>query len=260
MTGGGNPSRRGHVQPDSTESLLKELLEETRKIHSRPNPARRVIVWVLVVCVGAVIANITVPGAHRAYVSAACWARYVLAPGVTHPAVSSWHAFGVTSVAPLPASGVAIVPADQGYIWFGAEMPFTRYCDYRIRFDAELIGPTNPALAGYGYGIGLRGTTVNGVPSATTIQFDPPNGGLRITPIPCCANSPGYNAATIPNVVPGAYRHWSIDVIGSNAYVSYSNKGYGQMNLGAGDEILIRVFNASVRLKNITITPIRPSL
>jgi hypothetical protein len=58
----------------------------------------------------------------------------------------------------------------------------------------------------------------------------------------------------------GVYHHWSIDVIGPNAYVSYDGKGYGQMNLGGGNEILVRVWNASVRLKGMTITPIRPSI
>jgi hypothetical protein len=139
-------------------------------------------------------------------------------------------------------------------------MPFTRYCDYRFSFYAELVGPSDRQLVGYGYGIGIRGTTVNGVPSATTIQYDPPNGGLRITPIPCCANSPGYNAVNAPRVMAGVYHHWSIDVIGPNAYVSYDGKGYGQMNLGGGNEILVRVWNASVRLKGMTITPIRPSI
>jgi hypothetical protein len=38
----------------------------------------------------------------------------------------------------------------------------------------------------------------------------------------------------------GVYHHWSIDVIGPNAYVSYDGKGYGQMNLGGGNEILER--------------------
>jgi len=259
MTQEDRPLHGRGAKPASTESLLKELIDETRKLHPHHNPLRRAMVWILAVCITAVIANITVPGAHRAYATAVCYIKYLAEPGATHPSVSSWQSFGATSITPLAASAFAVTPAAQGYIWFGAEMRFTRYCDYRINFDAELVGPADRRLPGYGYGIGVRGTTVNGVPSATTMQYDPPNGGLRITPIPCCANSPGYNAVSASDVISGVYHHWSIDVIGLTAFISYDGKGYGQMNLGSGDEVLVRVWNASVRLKNMAITPIKPS-
>jgi hypothetical protein len=259
MTRANAPSGNG-AGPRSVESLLRELIGETRKLHARRNPLRHAIAWAIAVCIAAVISNVTVPGAHRAYVTAGCYFKYFTEPGVTRPSASSFQGFGTTSVTQLSGTAFSVTPKDQGYIWFGADMPFTRYCDYRIDFYAELIGPANPQLGGYGYGIGVRGFTVNGVPSATTIQYDPPFGGLRIVPIPCCANSPGYNPFTSPSVIAGVYRHWRIDVIGSNAYVSFEGKGYGQMNLGSGDEVLLRVWNASVDVKDMTITPIKPSV
>jgi hypothetical protein len=260
MTQANHPSPGGSAPPTGVESLLEELIEATRKLQPHHNPVRRTTAWILAACITAVIANIAVPGAHRAYVTAGCYVKYFAEPRITHPSTSSWRSFGVTSIKPLSASSLMITPSAQGYIWFGADMPFTRYCDYRISFKAELIGPMDPRLVGYGYGIGVRGTTINGVPDATTIQYDPPNGGLRIALIPCCANSPGYNSISTPDVIAGAYHFWSLDVIGPDAYVSYDSKGYGQMNLGSGNEILIRVWNASVVLKDIAITPIRPSV
>jgi hypothetical protein len=146
-------------------------------------------------------------------------------------------------------------------IWFGAAIPFGRYCDYRLSFSAKLEGPLYPDAVryiGYGYGIGVRATTVNGVPNAVTTQFDPPLGGLRIVPVPCCANQAGYNAVAFPGVVAGISHSWLFTVIGSKAYVSFDGKGFGTMTLSHGGEILARVWNASVIISNVTITAIRP--
>jgi hypothetical protein len=140
-------------------------------------------------------------------------------------------------------------------------MPFNRYCDYRLSFSAELNGPLYPnevKYIGYGYGIGVRGTTVNEVPNTVTTQYDPPFGGLRIVPIPCCANQAGYNAVSFPGVTADRNHSWLLTVIGSKAYVSFDGKGFGTMTVGHYDEILIRVWNASVTVSNMKITAIRP--
>jgi hypothetical protein len=175
---------------------------------------------------------------------------------------SAWAGFGVTSVKTASSTTATITPLLVSDIWFGATMPFTRYCDYRLSFSAELNGPLDPnevKYIGYGYGIGVRGTAINGVPDAVTTQYDPPFGGLRIVPIPCCANQPGYNAVSFPNVAAGINHSWLLTVIGSMAYVSFDGKGFGTMTLGHGDEILIRAWNASVTVNNVTVNAISPS-
>jgi hypothetical protein len=154
---------------------------------------------------------------------------------------------------------VLIRPLEAGDIWFGAAVPFTRYCDYRLSFSAELIGPREAINGlGYGYAIGVQGTAINGVPTATTVQYDPPFGGLRTVPIPCCANRPGYNPQTMSGIVPGVYHRWTIQVTGDTAYVSLDGRGYGTISLGHGNEIVVRVWNAAVILNNMVISRAGP--
>jgi hypothetical protein len=157
------------------------------------------------------------------------------------------------------AAEVLIRPLEAGDIWFGAAVPFTRYCDYRLSFSAELIGPREAINGlGYGYAIGVQGTAINGVPTATTVQYDPPFGGLRTVPIPCCANRPGYNPQTMSGIVPGVYHRWTIQVTGDTAYVSLDGRGYGTISLGHGNEIVVRVWNAAVILNNMVISRAGP--
>jgi hypothetical protein len=243
-------------------ATLEDILKAIRALQPTRHPFRHTIAWVLAVCATAIIANIAVPGAHQGFTTADCYTKYFLQPHTAYPHSSEWKSFGVTSVDAISPATTKITPSVDSDVWFGATMSFNRYCDYRLSFSAELNGPLYPnevRYIGYGYGIGVRGTTVNGVPNAVTTQYDPPFGGLRIVPIPCCANQAGYNAVGFPGVVAGENHSWLLTVIGSKAYVSFDGKGFGTMTVGHYDEILIRVWNASVTIGNVKITAIRPS-
>lgn len=244
-----------------TDKLLTEILKEIRDLQPRRSPLRRTLAWILVACLTPIIAAVAVPGANQTFARAACYVKYLSQPHEVHPAATTWQSYGVTSVKVESSSTVAITPTGASDIWYGAVMPITRYCDYSISFSAELIGPLQSGLAvplGYGYGVGVRGSAVNGVPNATTVQYDPPFGGLRIVPIPCCANQPGYNAQAFPGVVPGIFHRWTLKAIGATAYISFDGKGYNTMSLGNGDDFLVRVWNAELVIKDIVIKRIGP--
>jgi hypothetical protein len=95
---------------------------------------------------------------------------------------------------------------------------------------------------------------------ATTVQFDPSFGGLRLVPIPAGVNEPGFNATPFPNVKPGVFHRWTISVSGTTAYVAFDGKGYQALHLTNGDAVLVRVWNSQVIIKNVVIVPSRPTL
>jgi hypothetical protein len=244
-----------------TDKLLADILSEIRKLQPHRSRLRRALVWILVAFAAPVVGAVAVPGAHQAFARAACYVKYLVPPHEAHPAAAMWQSYGVTSVKAESSTNVAISPTGPSDIWYGAVMPITRYCDYSISFSAELIGPLMSGLSvplGYGYGIGVRGSAVNGVPNATTVQYDPPFGGLRIVPIPCCANQAGYNPQPFPDVVSGRFHRWTLKVIGAKAYISFDGKGYNSMSLSNGDDFLVRVWNAELIIKDIFINRISP--
>lgn len=244
-----------------TDKLLADILREIRKLQPHRSRLRQALVWILVACVTPVVGAVAVPGAHQTFARAACYVKYLIPPHEAHPAAAMWQSYGVTSVKAESSTTVAISPTGPSDIWYGAVMPITRYCDYSISFSAELIGPLLSSLSvplGYGYGVGVRGSAVNGVPNATTVQYDPPFGGLRIVPIPCCANQAGYNSQPFPGVVPGRFHRWTLKVIGATAYISFDGKGYNSMSLSNGDDFLVRVWNAELIIKDIVINRISP--
>jgi hypothetical protein len=161
----------------------------------RPWPVR-ILIWAIPVVAAAALVSYTVPGAHPLAAATACLARYATAAQVIRPASSSWTPYGSTQISDT-ASSLAVRPdpfmgaADE---WFGASLPVTASCDYRIEFQATLVGPLfNVPGSGFGYAIGAHGSVDNGVPDATTIQFDPPFGGLRTVDVPGEANAIGHN-------------------------------------------------------------------
>lgn len=250
-----------HRAPPEGKDPLNELAEAIRDLQPKRRPVRHALAWLLAVCATPVIASYAVPSAQHMFNTASCYAKYWTLPGDTRIRSSAWQPFGATSVKPLSRTSVSIKPAAAGDIWFGATMPFTRYCDYRVTFSAELLRPIQAnaiGQLGFGYGVGARGVAINGVPSATTVQYDPPFGGLRTVPIPCCANNPGYNPQQIPGIVAGKYHRWTLTVIASTAYVSLDGKGYGSITLGHGNDILIRVWNAKIIVTDMEITALRP--
>ncbi len=196
--------------PPGTDRLLRELIDTLKP---RPHRLRRIMIWILVACVAPIIAGYAVPSAHHLLTTARCYGKYLLQSGEKRLPSSSWHPFGVTSVKEISVTEASIQPPAPGDTWYGAVIPFDQYCDYRLSFSAELIGPRYPQYVrelGYGYAIGLKGTAVNGIPNAVTAQYDPPFGGLRTVPIPCCADKPGYNPRPIPDVSEQRYHHWSV--------------------------------------------------
>ncbi len=42
------------------------------------------------------------------------------------------------------------------------------------------------------------------------------------------------------------------------AYVSLDGRGYGEMTLGNGDDILLRVWNATVNVKDVVVKAVGP--
>jgi hypothetical protein len=235
--------------------------EEERRRGKRP---RRAIGWVVGVALAAIIGNYVVPGAHRAIAAGACYAKLALHPGAYTPPSKAWTAFGVTSITRL-AHEVIVSPAPGAGAtdeWFGAVLAVTQACNYKVSFRAELLGPRDRAdlrVLGYGYGIGARGTAVNGIPDATTVQFEPTFNGIRIVPVPGAVDAAGFNATHFANVAPGVFARWTMDIVGSTDYVNFDGHGYQALHLTSGNEILIRVWNAGVVIRGLTITPMWPS-
>ena len=193
----------------------------------------------------------------------ACLAKYTTGPHVSRPSATAWTAFGPSQLTQASASlavrpSPAMQAADE---WFGVSMPVTASCDYEIRFRAVLSKPLyNVPGAGYGYGIGVRGDVDNGVPTATTIQYDPPFGGLRTVDVPSNANAPGYPPTPFPGMTPGRPHDWKIIVQGSTMLVSLDGHTYPQVRLdvGSGNQLIVRVWNAKVTITMMSVTKLRP--
>lgn len=254
-----------HASTSEIERLLQEQLAAIRALQHHRRPVWRAIGWIFAVAAAAVIGNFVVPGAHQAFTTAACYGKFTFSNRHANPRSSAWNPYGVTLVRRLSSTSALIQPqprlADTDE-WFGAVMPFTRFCDYRVSFSAELRGPLNPQAVkevGYGYGIGVRGTAINGVPNATTVQYDPPFNGLRLVPVPDGVNQPGINSQPFANVRANVSHHWTLTVIGSTAYVSLDGRGYQTLSLTHGNDILVRVWNAGVIITGMKISGIEPS-
>jgi hypothetical protein len=228
----------------------------------RPWPVR-LLFWVVPIIVATVIANYTVPGVHRIVAASACSFKYATAPQVVRPGSSAWTPFG-SSQTSYSASSLAVRPnpamgaADE---WFGASLHVTTSCDYRIEFEATLTGPLyNVPGSGYGYAIGARGDVDNGVPDATTIQYDPPFGGLRTVDVPGEANAIGYPATPFPGITAGRSHSWAITVTGNTMMASLDGRAYSPVRLdtGGGDQIIVRVWNATITITKMSITKLGP--
>ena len=228
----------------------------------RPWPLK-VIAWAIPIIGGTVLANYTVPAVHQAVAASVCVFKYATAPQVTKPPPTAWTAFGSSQltgtasaigVRPSPAMGAA----DE---WFGASLPFAASCDYKVEFQATLTGPLyNVPGAGFGYGIGARGDVDNGVPAATTIQYDPPFGGLRTVDVPNEANTNGYPPTPFPGITAGRSHHWIVVVKGDTMLASLDGRAYVPVRLDAGDgnQLIVRVWNAMVTISDVTITRLWP--
>jgi hypothetical protein len=227
--------------------------------------AARVIIWAVPVGAAAVLASYTVPGAHRAETAATCIVKYVATSPAYRPASTAWTPYGSTEITET-RSALAVRPDPQmgaADEWFGASLNVTKSCDYHIGFNAYLIGPLyQVAGSGYGYAIGARGHVDNGVPYASTIQYDPPFGGLRTVDVPNDANLNGLNAIPFQGIVAGRSHHWDIVVRGDNMVASLDGRKYPPVELdtGGGEELIVRVWNAQVIIAGVTITKLSPQI
>jgi hypothetical protein len=227
--------------------------------HTKNHRLQKSIAWVATVGLAAVIGVWATQGSHSLTAQGLCAARYVTAPATSHPPTGNWAAYGVTQLTAADRS-LTIKPSrllatDE---WFGASLNGPRLCDYRVDFDAELSTPLFPQLAGglgYGYAVGAGGEVTNDVPGGTTVQFDPPFGGLRTVELPAGVNVPGQNAQRDSFVRPGRYCHWELDVRGSNMTVFVNGRRYGIVQLMKNQPaaIILRVWDADLTIRNVRI-------
>jgi hypothetical protein len=246
---------RGHQRPGSSEK-------------GRSNSSRRLpklISWVITVALAAVIGDWAAQGSHSLAAQGLCAIRYLTAPATSYPASSRWSAYGVTQLTVILGKTLTIQPAGQQLTdeWFGASLNGPRLCNYQVDFDADLSAPLYPKWAsslGYGYSAGAAGQVSNDVPDGTTVQFDPPFGGLRTVELPGGVNAPGHNPRTYAFVRPGHYCHWQLTVNGIDMTTSVDGRRYGTVRLtgpGSGD-IILRIWDARLSVKNVRISKLRP--
>jgi hypothetical protein len=232
----------------------------------RRHVVRRIALWAVPIVAGAILISYAVPGAHNVITTGVCYFKFAISPRQVYPKSSDWISFGTTQMADVSSSSLEVRPSPSMGAqdeWFGASLPVVRFCDYQIKFQAKLIGPLYPVpTAGYGYAIGSRGKVVNGVPEATTIQYDPPFGGLRTVDVPLKANAGGYNAIPFSSVNTGHYHHWVLTVRGDTMLALLDGKSYAPVSIdtGHGHDVVLRIWNAEVEIRSVVITKLHPSL
>lgn len=222
------------------------------------------IPWALTIALAAVIGDWAVQGSHSVATRGWCAIRYFAAPSKSYPGNSRWATYGVTE---LTATGASFSLAPKGKQltdeWFGASLSGPGLCNYRVDFDAAISGPLYPRWGkalGYGYAVGAAGYVDNDVPNGTTVQFDPPFGGLRTVELPVDPNAAGLNAQQYAFVKTDHYCHWQLIVNGMNMTVSVNGIQYGTVRLtgtGSGD-IILRIWDARLNVKNVKISKLRP--
>ncbi len=227
----------------------------------------KTVIFAVTTALAAIIGDYAVQGTHSLVAQAVCAVRYLAAPSDSYPDSSRWTAYGVTSLTTTSRRSFSVEPARQLLTdeWFGASMPAPGLCDYRVDFDADVSDPLDqpdaPAL-GYGYAVGAHGDAINDVPNGTTVQFDPPFGGLRTVELPGDANAIGHNAKRYAFVNTNHYHHWALTITGEDMTVSVDGQQYGTVHLNQADSggILLRVWNARLDVRNVRISKLRLSV
>ena len=224
--------------------------------------------WAVSVIGGALLLSHAIPAVNQAIAAVRCAAKYETAPRQVQLPVRLWSPYGGTTLTSYdpPGRAFTIQPPPQllnDEEWFGVSVPYTRTCDYSMSFAASLTAPLSSANPGWGYSFGARGTVLNGWPWGATVQFDPALGGLRTVILPNGANAPGYNAEPFRGVSgSGAFNRWTVGVKGDQMYASLNGADYPPVTLQrypAGD-ILFRVWNGRLTVRNLTITKLPNSL
>jgi hypothetical protein len=223
------------------------------------------MIFVVTAALTAVIGDYAIQGTQSVAARAACVVKYLMAPSVSYPDSSQWTAYGVTSLTTISSRSFSVEPAGTLLTdeWFGATMKAPELCAYRMDFDADISGPLNQPAApmlGYGYAVGADGDALNDVPYGTTVQFDPPFGGLRTVELPVDAYATGHNAKTYSFVNTNHYHHWILTITGADMTVSVDNQQYGTVDLNQADSraIILRVWNARLDVRNVKISKLKP--
>jgi len=222
--------------------------------------ARGVTAGFLIMVAAGVVGDWSVRGADSVAVTAGRHARVATFSSPTTVPATRWAPYGVTDAAEDSTSTVVIEPdgrllTDQ---WFGATSKGPSICDFRVDFDARLVGPQHvedAAALGYGYAFAPRGKVKNDVPAGDSLQYDPPFGGLRTVELPSEANDPGHNVHVPQDVQAGRLSHWTVVVEGATAAVQVDGGPSVQMDVGAdcGGDLLFRVWNAKLEVSNVVI-------
>ena len=225
----------------------------------------KVIASLTTAALAAILGDYAVQGSHSLVAHTVCIVRYLTTPSGSYPDSSRWTAYGVTSLTTTSNRSFSVEPARKLLTdeWFGASMTGPGLCDYRVDFDADVSGPLNQRFAlalGYGYAVGAEAEAVNDVPHGTTVQFDPPFGGLRIVQLPGDANAGGINARAYSFVNTNHYHHWTLTVTGPDMTVSVDGQRYETVHLNgpASGGIIFRVWNARLDIRNVRISRLRP--
>lgn len=225
----------------------------------------KLISWGITVALAAAIGDWAVQGSHSLAAHGLCAIKYFTTPAKSHPGSSRWATYGVTQLTAVTRKSFSLQPKGQQLTdeWFGANLNVSRLCDYRVDFDADISGPLYPRWAstlGYGYAVGAAGQVDNDVPHGTTVQFDPPFGGLRTVELPEDPNAAGHNAQKHSFVRTNSYCHWELIVNGMNMAVSVNQTRYGTVRLmgtGSGN-IILRIWDARLSVKNVEISKLSP--
>lgn len=245
----------------------KERTKSSDKLADKKNRRLlKAIVSVVTAAVTAVVCDYFVQGSHSLAAPAVCGVKYLTAPPSSYPDSSHWVAYGVSNLTTTSSRSFSLQPGGQLLTdeWFGATLAGPDLCDYRVAFDADITGPLHPAavrILGYGYAVGARAEAVNDVPQGTTVQFDPPFGGLRTVVLPDDANSPSHNPEQFSFVNTGHYHHWVLTVRGEDMTVSVDGQRYPHVvhldGAGPGG-ILFRIWNARLDVRDVKISKLRP--
>lgn len=185
------------------------------------------------------------------------------APGYTCATTSSAQAASAATPISLPASvwtpigGTTMSAPDQtgaftatydGTYWGGLYAAPQVGCDYRFDGMAQLL----PSGSGYGFGVDASVDSA-GVPHSEGIQYDAGIGGYRDTLLPDDSETGTVTPASLDN----NWHEISVTVTGNHYQSSVDGKIIftGTTPLACGG-VFIRIWRSTVRLRDLTVTPI----
>jgi hypothetical protein len=182
---------------------------------------------------------------------------YTCATTSSSPPASSDTSISLPASAWTPIGGTTMTAPDQtgvftatyaGTYWGGLYATPHVGCDYRFDGMAELLP------GGSGYGFGVRASVDSaGVPHSEGIQYDAGIGGYRDTLLPDDSETGTVTSAPLDN----NWHEISVTVTGNHYQSSVDGKVIftGTTPLACGG-VFIRIWRSTVRLRDLTVTPI----